>query len=75
MRRTITKHEAALKHLVNKAAAGDLRALQQLTPLANSVEQVVDTSTKKLSDVDAKIFQNFLKRLKGFNEGEDNENQ
>jgi hypothetical protein len=69
-RKTVTKYEAAFKHLVNKAASGDLRALQQLTPLATSVEQAVGAPTKKLSDADVKVFQNFLKRLKGFNEGE-----
>ena len=63
-----------LKHLVNKAASGDLRALQQLTPLANSVEQMVDPPAKKLSADDAKVFESFLKRIKGFNEGEDNDN-
>ena len=74
VRRVVTKFEAAFKHLVNKAANGDLRALQQLTPLANSVEQMVDPPAKKLSASDAKVFQSFLKRLKGFTEGEDNDN-
>jgi hypothetical protein len=74
VRRVVTKFEAAFKHLVNKAASGDLRALQQLTPLANSVEQMVDPPAKKLSANDAKVFQSFLKRLKGFTEGEDNDN-
>ena len=74
VRRVVTKFEAAFKHLVNKAASGDLRALQQLTPLANSVEQMVDPPAKKLSADDAKVFESFLKRIKGFNEGEDNDN-
>jgi hypothetical protein len=73
-RRTVTKFEAALKHLVNKAASGDLRALQQLTPLANSVEQAVDVPTKKLSEADAKVFQNFVKRIQGFNAGGNDDN-
>jgi Family of unknown function (DUF5681) len=33
-RKTITKLEAAVKQLVNKAASGDLRALHQLAALA-----------------------------------------
>jgi len=37
-RKTITKLEAALKQLVNKAAAGDLRALRQLVELARDAE-------------------------------------
>src|SRR5713101_5484945 len=38
-RRKITKLEAALKQLTNKAAAGDLKALQLLSALARSAEE------------------------------------
>src|SRR6202043_4106782 len=37
-RRTVTKLEAALTQLVNKAATGDLRALRQLLELAREAE-------------------------------------
>src|SRR5712671_8034006 len=37
-RKTVTKLEAALKQLVNKAASGDLRALAQLVVLAQDAE-------------------------------------
>ena len=37
-RRTVTKLEAAVKQLVNKAAGGDLRALRHLTELAPDAE-------------------------------------
>jgi DNA modification methylase len=37
-RKTVTKLEAALKQLVNKAASGDLHALRQLRELANDAE-------------------------------------
>ncbi len=75
VRKVVTKYEAAIKHLVNKAASGDLRALHQLTPLANSVGHAVDSPTKKLSDADAKVFQSFLKRVQGFTKGEEDDNQ
>jgi hypothetical protein len=75
VRRTVTKLEAAFKQLVNKAASGDLRALHQLTPLANSVEQTADVSTKTLSEEDAKVFQGFLDRLPKTVTGDDNENK
>src|SRR5437660_6621326 len=35
-RRTVTKLEAAMKQLVNKAASGDLRAVHQLSALVRS---------------------------------------
>ena len=37
-RKTVTKLEAALKQLINKAASGDLRALRQLVELARDAE-------------------------------------
>lgn len=73
VRKTVTKLEAALKQLVNKAASGDLRALQQLTPLAHSVEQSLDVPTKTLSDEDAKVFQSFLDRLPTITQEKENE--
>src|ERR1700681_3237276 len=38
-RKIITKLEASIKQLVNKAAAGDLRAIQQLAALARGGEE------------------------------------
>jgi len=74
-RRTVTKLEAAIKQLVNKAAAGDLAALRQLTALAGSaVEQGVDTATNQLSAADLEVMQGVLKRLEGCAKGEDGEN-
>jgi hypothetical protein len=73
-RRTVTKLEAAVKQLVNKAAAGDLAALRQLTALAGSpVEQVVDASTNQLADADLEIMRGVLKRFEGCAKGEDRE--
>ena len=38
VRKTVTKLEAAVKQLVNKAASGDLVAMRQLSSLASSAE-------------------------------------
>jgi Family of unknown function (DUF5681) len=66
VRRTVTKLEAAVKQLVNKAAAGDLAALRQLTALAGSSgDQVVDTRTNELAATDLEIMRGALKRLEG----------
>lgn len=72
VRRTVTKLEAAVKQLVNKAAAGDLTALRQLTALAgSSVDQGVSTRTNELSDADQEIMRGVLKRLEGCTKGDD----
>jgi len=72
VRKTVTKLEAAAKQLVNKAAAGDLAALRQLTALAgSSVEQGVDASTNQLAAADLEVMQGVLKRLEGCAKGED----
>lgn len=74
IRKTVTKLEAAVKQLVNKAAAGDLIALRQLAALANSTEdQAVVPPTKQLADEDLKVMQGVLKRLEANANGEDRE--
>jgi len=71
VRRTVTKLEAAVKQLVNKAAAGDLAALRQLTALAgSSVDQGLNTRTNELSDADQEIMRGVLKRLEGCAKGD-----
>jgi Family of unknown function (DUF5681) len=73
--RTVTKLEAAIKQLVNKAAAGDLAALRQLTALAGSaMEQGVDTARNELAAADLEVMQGVLKRLQGCPKGKDDEN-
>jgi hypothetical protein len=73
-RRTVTKLEAAVKQLVNKAASGDLIALRHLTALAKSTEtQTADAPTRQTGDADLKIMQGVLKRLRGCAAGEENE--
>jgi hypothetical protein len=64
IRKTVTKLEAAIKQLVNKAASGDLIAMRQLTALANAAEdQAVNPLAEDLADDDRKVMQSVLKRL------------
>ncbi len=65
-RKTITKLEAAIKQLTNKAASGELKALQLLAALVRSAEEralktVAPDST--LEEVDKRVFSDILKRL------------
>jgi phosphoenolpyruvate carboxylase len=65
-RRQITKLEAAVKQLANKAATGDLNAMKQMVSLVRAAEeqQAVETPvTQELGDIDQKVMQNILKRL------------
>ena len=74
VKKTVTKLEAALKQLVNKAASGDLIALRQLTALARSAEErAIEPPTKQLSDVDLKIMRRVLQRHGRCVEGEKGE--
>jgi uncharacterized protein DUF5681 len=66
-RKTVTKLEAALKQLVNKAATGDLRALRHLTELAQDAEkqQSLNTSNVKeeLNELDREVMEGILRRF------------
>lgn len=67
-RRTVTKLEAALKQLVDKAASGDLRALRHLTALAHDAEaqQIArETQQKDLGELDREVMQGILQRFQG----------
>jgi hypothetical protein len=46
-RKTITKLEAAMKQVANKAASGDLRAFQQVTGLARYAQAALETSKQR----------------------------
>jgi hypothetical protein len=80
-RKTVTKFEAALKQLVNKAASGDLRALAQLIALAKDAEaqqNIPGAQESILSDLDREVMDNILKRFLNTTEqelaGEENSN-
>jgi hypothetical protein len=66
-RKTITKLEAAVKQLVNKAASGDMNAFKVLSALAHSAEEqdaAQDAEeAQNLKEVDQKILQDILKRF------------
>jgi uncharacterized protein DUF5681 len=75
VRRTITKLEAAVKQLVNRAASGDLSAMRQLVALAGSAEEErVTPPMRQLDADDLKVMEGVLKRFKQSANGEDNEN-
>jgi len=65
-RRTVTKLEAALKQLVDQAAAGNLRALRHLTALALDAEaqqNVRDSQLRNLGELDRDVMQGILQRF------------
>ena len=67
-RKTVTKLEAALTQLVNKAATGDLRALRQLLELAREAEarqSLPAAHNVVLSDLDHEVMQGILERFSG----------
>jgi hypothetical protein len=69
-RKTVTKLEAALKQLVNKAASGDLRAVRQLLELARDAEakQNLPGAQNSLGDLDHEVIAGILKRFPGVEE-------
>jgi len=65
-RKTITKLEAALKQVTNKAASGDLKALQLLAALVRSAEERAIRAPAPdlvLEDTDEKVFLGILQRI------------
>src|SRR5229473_3274321 len=65
-RKTITKLEAAIKQLINKAASGELKAFQLLAALVRAAEEravQAPISKSVLEEVDEKVFLGILKRL------------
>jgi hypothetical protein len=73
-RKTVTKLQAAVKQLVNKAAAGDLRAMQQLAVLALSrVEDSAEASGAEVSmtEADQKALQGILRRFEANFQGDE----
>lgn len=67
-RRTVTKLEAALKQLLNKAAAGDLKAIRQSSELAHELEEkqrsvASQVSTVGVGDVDEEVMQGIVRRF------------
>lgn len=76
-RKTITKREAAVKQLVNKAASGDLRALHQLASLVRAAEAKAEAAAVSadanipemlLVESDLKVLEGIISRFGGNNE-------
>jgi phosphoenolpyruvate carboxylase len=70
-RKSVTKLEAALKQLVNKAASGELRALRQLLELAQDAESRQDSAAQRTSepnDLDLEVMDGILKRFQSTEE-------
>src|SRR5580698_3407993 len=76
-RKTISKLEAAIKQFVNKAASGDLRALQMLVALAREAEtREVSPSAdhSPLGEFDQKVMQSIMSRFQNPSQPKGDEN-
>jgi hypothetical protein len=65
-RKTVTKFEAALKQLVNKAASGDIRALQQLLECARDAEAKQNASVVQnpvIEGFDQEVIDGIMRRF------------
>lgn len=70
--RKISKLEAAVTQLVNKAASGDLRAIETVLRLNRDVEarSGVHEAPRPLSDADRAVLEQFAERMRGGGEGD-----
>jgi hypothetical protein len=71
-KRTISKLEAAVKQLTNKAASGELKALQLLAGLVRSAEEralQVPAPDSALGELDQQVVFGILKRLETADKG------
>jgi hypothetical protein len=65
-RKTVTKLEAALKQMVNKAASGDIRALRELLELARDAEARQNTpgvQNPVIEELDQEVIDGIIQRL------------
>ncbi len=72
-RKIITKLEAAIKQLTNKAASGELKALQLLAALVRSAEErgiQAAVPNSALDEVDEKVILGIVKRLEAISKGD-----
>lgn len=75
-RKKVTKLEAALKQLVNKAASGDLRALAQSVALAKDAEAAQSaraTAEPEIAELDREVMEGILKRFEQTKQQEESE--
>jgi hypothetical protein len=72
-RRKVTKLDAAIQQVTNKAASGDLKALQLLAGLVRSAEEhsiSTTTSTVEVGEADEMVILEILKRLESTKKGD-----
>ena len=73
-RKVVTKLEAAIKQLTNKAASGELKALQLFATLVRSAEEraiKAPSSDSALEEDDQKVFLGILRRLEDASKGDE----
>ena len=73
-RREVTKLEAGMIQMSNKAAAGDLRALNMVTAFARSAEECEQqeiSGKAGLGESDQKVLQRLMQRLEATHEEEE----
>jgi hypothetical protein len=74
-RKTVTKLEAAIKQLVNKAASGEPGALRQMVVLAREAEVkqgTLETENLDIGDLDQEVISEIVKRFQqGEEQGQD----
>jgi hypothetical protein len=70
-RKSITKLDAAVKGMVNRAVKGDAKAMQQMLGMAPLVGMDPSTSTQPIDANDAAILQDLLQRMPGGGEPPD----
>jgi hypothetical protein len=64
IRKTVTKLEAAIKQLANKAVSGDLNAMRQLLPVLSVLDDSsADLPPARLDNDDQKVMERVLARL------------
>jgi len=71
-RKTVTKLEAALKQMVNKAASGDIRALRELLELARAAEarqNAPGVQNPVIDELDQEVIDGIMQRLNPEQEG------
>ena len=64
--RTVTKLEATVMQVGNKAAQGDLRAVREFIPLIERAEEAAGAESKPVSvhELDQKVLQTLLRRMR-----------
>jgi Family of unknown function (DUF5681) len=71
--KTVTKLEAALNQLIDKATSGELKAFQLLSPLVRSAEEreiQEPVANSALDEIDEKVVRGIMKRFEASRKGD-----